>query len=324
MRLAAHEAGLQRTILPGSRPDFSAAALDDLIRHPHFDQALVTSARCTVEQWQASWTLNRVMSDRGRAVAVLMTLDLYYAAADRAGLALVQLREEAARHGFASAGRITAWVATMRVLGFLAVHVPGRPQRVVPTTKFLAMLRDGLERNWRSLAQLHPHGQQAIERLEDDTFLRHVVRGFIGPYRNGQRVLDAVPELAAIADREAAICILFSMLLRDACGEPISIARLAREFFVSRAHVRSLLRAMEAMGLLSRSHAAGGYRPGPGFRPCVSRLMAALFQAHIFATDRALVLCGALEADSAAAYHSVPDTSPATEHGGTANPWPVP
>ena len=69
------------------------------------------------------------------------------------------------------------------------------------------------------------------------------------------------------------------------------VASLAREFFVSRAHIRSILQAAETLGMLTRSQADGPWRLEPRFKLWVGRFAAALFQSHIFAMDRALALC---------------------------------
>lgn len=308
-------------VRPGEGPDLGDDALTALIRHPNFDQALMAVAQRAVDQYRASWLLNRILSDRGRMVSAFMALDLHFAEPNQAGFTLVRFREEAASYGFASPGRVTAWAATMRLMGLLAPGAPGRPQRMLPTGKFFAMFRDRVERNWRSIALVHPPSLHAIARLHDDSFLAHLAAGYMGPFRNGQRVFDGLPELAEIADREAGICILFSVLLRDANGDAIAIARLARDFSVSRAHIRAILQAAEALGMLARNGPDGAYRLAPRFKDWISRFVAALFQAHIFAIDRALALSGSR--DAAAAAPCAP-TAPLTPFGGAINPPPRP
>jgi len=282
---------------PGDGPDLSEAALDALIRHPNFDRALLAMAASAVQHYRGSWVLNRLLSDRGRVISAFMALDLQHGAADRSGFTLAQFKEEAARHGFASPGRVMAWAAAMRLMGYLVPGESGRPQRLVPTRKFFAMFRERAELNWPPMALIHPPVQRAIALAGDDTFLAHFAAGLMGLYRRGQRVLDGTPDLAAIAEREAGICILFSILLRDAAGEAIIIGHLARDFSVSRAHIRSILRSAQTSGMM-RVEADGEYRLDPRFRVRISRFVAALFQAHFFAVDRALAIHAVRQAEA--------------------------
>jgi hypothetical protein len=196
----------------------------------------------------------------------------------------------------------------------------------VPTAKFLAMYRGRLRCVWPAIALIHPAADQALALLEDDRFMAHLAAGFAKPIRNGQRVFDATPKLDAIADREAGMCILFSVMLRDAAGETIAIAPLAREFSVSRAHIRSILQAAEALGLLARSGTRGDYRLEPEFKAMVGRFMAALFQHHIHTIDRALAACAAeLAAPGAAGPDAMAmPAAAAAALGATSSPPPPP
>lgn len=276
-------------------PDVSPDALAALIRRPGFDDALMAVAERVVEEYRASWVLNRILSDRGRLVAAFMALDLYFADPARTGFTLEQLRNEAATHGFASRGRITAWAASLRLLGLFAAAPTGRPQRLVPTEKFIAIFRTRMRHIWRSVAIIHPPANLAIAALEQDAFLFNLPAGFMGPYRAGQRVFHGIPELADVADREAGLIVLISIMLKDAAGTPITIASLAREFAISRAHVRSILQAAETLDLVARPQADGAYHAKPGLIEGIRRFFASLFQAHIFAMDRALQYLGRSE-----------------------------
>ena len=245
-------------------------------------------AQNVVEEYRQSWALNRILSDRGRVLTALAALDLYFADAGRAGFSVAQLRKDAAHHGFASPGRITAWAATLRALGYLASGAPGRPQRLIPTKSFFAMFRSRMQRTWQHLEMIHPPARRAIKLLEEEEFLGHIAAGFMGRYRNRQRVLEVAPELAEIAEREGAICILLSIMLTEAAGGRLSIASLAREFAVSRAHVRSILEDAETMGLVKRAREKAEYYAQPRLTDWMRRFFAALFQTHIYMIDYAI------------------------------------
>ena len=272
----------------GEKPNLGQAALDRLIQHPDFDHVVMAVARNAVEEYRQSWALNRILSDRGRVLTTVAALDLYFADPDRAGFSVAHLSKDAAHHGFASLGRISAWAATLRLLGYLAVGVSGRPQRLVPTQSFFTMFRSRMQRTWQPLAMIHPPAHRAIKFLKEEEFLGHVAAGFMGPYRNGQRVIDGIPELAEIVEREGALCVLLSIMLTDAAGRRLSIAGLAREFAVSRAHVRSILEEAETMGLVKRAQEKAEYYAQPQLTDWMRRFFAALFQTHIFMIDYAL------------------------------------
>ncbi len=271
----------------GEGPCLSREALAALAGRPGFDQAMIGVARGAVEQYRESWALNRILSDRGRVMAAFMALDLHYADGSRRGFTLAQLRTEAERHGFASRGRITAWAASLRLLRLLGPGEPGRPQRLVPTEAFFTMFRARMRRIWQSVALVHPPALQAIAALEHEAYLGHVAAGFMDRYRAGQRVFHGIPELADLAEREAGLCVLLSVMLNELAGERIAVAGLARDFAVSRAHIRAVLQEAEQLGLVTR-HADGEYRANPRLTEWLRRFFAALFQSHIFAMDRAL------------------------------------
>lgn len=129
-----------------------------------------------------------------------------------------------------------------------------------------------------------------LEAGERDVAVHHSERIVVDPYRAGQRVLDGIPELAELAEREAGLCVLLSVMLREAAGTGLSIASLAREFAVSRAHIRSILRKADGLGLLIRTPVNGAFQVKPDLIDWLRRFFAASFQTHIFAMDRALSL----------------------------------
>ena len=277
---------------PGSSgPDLGPGALAALMERPGFDDAMMAVARLVVAEYRVSWLMNRILSDRGRLVASFMALDFHFADPERRGFTLEQLRNEAVRGGFASRGRITAWAGSMRLLGLFAAGSPGRPQRLVPTPKFLAMFRARLENIWRSITPIHPRAGEAILALVDERFVAGLAAALMVPYRTEQRLFDAIPELVEIAEREAGMVVLMSVMLKHMAGEAITIAGLAGEFTISRAHVRSILQAATGQGLLVQA-LGGFYQVLPALGDALRRFFAALFQVHIFAIDRALARVG--------------------------------
>lgn len=267
----------------GSGPDNRPEVLAALIREPGFDTAMFAIARSAVEEHRANWLMNRILSDRGRLIAAYMALDFYFADPSRRGFTIVQLHDAAARHGFASPGRVRAWATSLRLFGFFAVASPGRPQRLMPTAKFFAVMRRRMTFAYQSIAAFHPLPGFTSAALDRDAFLAAIVAGWLVHYRQGQRWMAPVPELSEIADREAGVVMLMSVMLKDQAGASIMIADLAREFFVSRAHVRTIMQEASAIGLVVRSDGDGRYRALPLLGEAMRRFFAALFQLHIYA-----------------------------------------
>ncbi len=272
----------------GSGPDNSPEALAALIREPGFDTAMFAIARSSVEEHRASWLMNRILSDRGQLIAAYMALDFYFADPSRRGFTIVQLHDAAARLGFASPGRVRAWATSLLLLGFFAVASPGRPQRLMLTAKFFAVMRRRMAFAYQSIAAFHPVPGFTSAALDRDAFLGAIVAGWLVHYRQGQRSMAPAPELSDIADREAGVVMLLSVLLKDHAGAPIVIADLAREFFVSRAHVRTIMQEASALGLVVRSDGDRRYRALPLLGDAMRRFFAALFQLHIYALEQAL------------------------------------
>ena len=171
-----------------------------------------------------------------------------------------------------SPGRVRAWATSLRLFGFFAAASLGRPQRLMPTPKFFAVVRRRMAFAYQSIA----------------AFLGAIVAAWLVHYRQGQRWMAPASELSDIADREAGVVMLMSVMLKDQAGAPIMIADLAREFFVSRAHVRTILQEAAALCLVVRSGGDGRYRALPLLIDAIRRFFAAMFQLHIYALDQAL------------------------------------
>ncbi len=153
------------------------------------------------------------------------------------------------------------------------------------------MFRERARANWSVVALVLPPVHQALALLEKDTgFLAGFLDSFMGPDRRGHRAFDGVPELAPIADREAGLVILFAVMPRDEAGESVAVAPLAREFQVSRAHIRSILQAAEVLGMLARAGPACDYRLEPRFRTLIGRAAASMCQTYTCAIDRTLAV----------------------------------
>jgi biotin operon repressor len=264
-------------------PLLDTATMTQLIDHPRFDAAMLAAATAMVELYRGHWVLNRLVNDRGRFILGLMILDLHFVMGDGAGFTTAQLRDVAGAHGVCSPGRITAFVASLRLLGFLRPVAADdrRERRLVPTERFLAMHRERWRRSLEALALIRAEGETAAATLGRPAFMSAFAHTLVGAYLGGLRVLDVVPELRRAADRDAGLTVLFSLLIAEAAGQPVSIAALARRFAVSRAHVLTVLREAEQAGLAVPAGPRGGYRAGPALKPALRRFFALMFRMHL-------------------------------------------
>jgi hypothetical protein len=284
-------AGAERAPLAPAANDVHTAALQataaTLMAHPLFENALLLSAQAIVDNYQGNWVINRIANDRGRMIMALMVLDLNFQS-EGTGFTVAQLRQEAGLYGFASPRRTVAWVASLRLLGFLRPVGRDRPLRLAPTDTFVALHRTRTLRQWAAVALLHPPATQARAAIADPQFLSRCAHVFVDSFRTGVRILAPVPELIPIAERDAGLTVMMSLFLADSAGRPISIAALARRFMVSRAHVLAIFREGEPTGLTARNGPRGEYRSGPALLPVMRQLLATVMATNIHAMDAAL------------------------------------
>jgi biotin operon repressor len=264
-----------------------AAAVAALIDHPQFAAAVMAAATAMVEQYHGHWILNRLVNDRGRFILGLMILDLHFIDGGGEGFTAGRLREIAGASGVCSPGRITAFLAALRLVGFLRPIAADdrRLRRLAPTERFLDFHRDRLRKLFGALAAIDPAGDAAIAALHRPEFLAIFAHTLSVAFRRGFRVADFVPELRPTVERDAGLTMLFALLVEDAAGRAVSIASLAQRFSVSRAHVLTVMREAEHAGLAMPAGPRGGYRAGPALAATLDRLFAAMFLTHLHVID---------------------------------------
>jgi hypothetical protein len=135
----------------------------------------------------------------------------------------------------------------------------------VPTDKLIDACRQYWECIFRGMAVVIPRQSEAIAALQREDVLAGFLRAFGGYFHAGMRMFKPGVGLTPFAQRNAALAILFSLLVASEQnrreGVPaevrISIAEFARRFGVSRPQVvRVLDKAVEA-SLIERSGADG-------------------------------------------------------------------
>ncbi|MEJ0070121.1 MAG: hypothetical protein WDO24_16965 [Pseudomonadota bacterium] len=178
-----------------------------------------------------------------------------------------RLKREMALFGLASGRQVDHLVARLCSVGFLAAQRAPEDRRVrilQPTEAMLAHDRDWLAAHHVGLAHLCPENDYGLALNGDPDFQlahRRIAPAFL-PL--SAKALTAVPETLFFLDRAAGPLVL-AALLQAALAEPdgvhaaVPYADVGARFGVSRTHVRELLVAAAARGLM-RLHGRGGHR----------------------------------------------------------------
>jgi DNA-binding MarR family transcriptional regulator len=227
--------------------------------HPRFPEAFTASIGDLVAFHRNNRVVSQVLNDRGRVVFGVLALYLHFSKdTDFTPSAMKALCSET---GLCSPGRATAMLSLMRFAGYIASapHALDRRSHVlVPSPSLLADHRRRLRGELVALAVVAPEGQVALERLDDQDFIAEMARVFGETFRAGLRMLNYAPELFPLADRNAGMVTLMSLLLAREPGDGIpptrpvtvSISDLSKRFGVSRPHILKLLRDAEAAGFI--------------------------------------------------------------------------
>lgn len=248
---------------PGVDDDAFAADAKALRALPKFNVELITLLVELLQHYASRPDLHVVMNDRGRFLVMLAARHLHHVPDER-GHRLSKVRLAICCHEWkiCSPGRARAIGARLRWAGFLEAGPAvkdGRARPIVPTAAFDHLLNSFWRRLNVMIGRLLPNDRRWLDILDDGTFVHRVEWAMISLNSSGFHLLDHAPRLRALADRNAGLAIaIFAAISIAAGGEPPSIAALARQFSVSRAHVRQIFQIAEIEGLL-----ACGPQPAP-------------------------------------------------------------
>lgn len=250
---------------------------------------MLAAATAIVDMYGGNWWLNRLVNDRGRFLLGLIIVSLHFDADEGPGFTPARLQQVTGVAGLCSPGRITAFLASLRLLGLLRPITSDdrRLRKLIPTERFLATHQERWRGLLAALAIIRPEGEAALAALSDPAFMGGFARALVGLYCSGWRIGQFVPELLASAERDAGLTILMSLLIADTADQSVSIAALARRFAVSRAHVLTVLREAEQTGLAVPAGPRAGYRASPALAGSLRRFFALLFLLHLHAVQSA-------------------------------------
>jgi hypothetical protein len=231
---------------------------------PFFPAAMRHLAQGLLDAYDGNRLLNRVLNDRGRVMFGLLALHLHFHAdATGAGLTAARLGQLCEATAVCSRGRAKALLALMRWAGYLAPDQAASDRRkrpLVPTERMLASYR----RRWRiqveAAAMLARNRGLEVMPADEQRFVGGLAIEMGLAFRAGFRILDGVPALRPIAERDSAFFLVLAIALAGPPGAGIapatpvkvSITSLAARFHVSRAHALYVLRTAQSGGLLVR------------------------------------------------------------------------
>lgn len=232
-----------------------------------------------------------MVKDAGRYVAAIWAAYLHVTDS----LTLPHLKELCAASGLLSPGRARAMLLYLQFLGYVrpAPSTRGEARRYVATPALMQALRRQIQAGLEAASLIEPAAAALSAEMEDpdllNAFIRHQGEGFIAAVPQYD---TEAPIFRLLYHRHAGMQLLHLILLaapNDQRFPPrgaatISVAAVARQLRVSRAHIMRMLGDAEQFGLLVRE-ADGSFRIDEA---------AGLNVKHYFATRlMGFLICGA-------------------------------
>lgn len=259
----------------------------DAIRcHPCFPSAMRESAGALVQEHARNRLLNRLISDRGRALFGILALYLHFHGAG--GLTASRMADLAEELGVCSRGRVKALLVLLRWAGYLSpAPSPGDPRSrpLAPTGRMQAAYRVRWQRQLEVIAPMVAEAGAVAHRLDDPAMFGDFAVAVGGVIRSGFRILDHCPAIVPVAERDNGLLVLLRLAVSApgffAGDDPfaLSVTEIAAAVRVSRSHALNLLREAERHGLIER----GAPRTREGIvvrcRPLLADSLAGFFAA---------------------------------------------
>jgi hypothetical protein len=266
----------------------SELATAAVIAHPRFAEASRIVAAGLVALYQGGRTINRVMPDRVRYIISIFAMHLHFAGRpnDRnSGLTASRLCKLCAERKICSEGRAESMLAIMREFGHLApapTEEDRRLRRLVPAQPLFEWHRQRCTHFFRAAAQVLPADAAALAALDMPDFMSKFMQHLARTHVAGFHYVEHVPDIRLFYDRSAGGAILMSIVLSGANddsfpparGVSISLSGLARDFEVSRAHVRRLVQDALDAGLLERAGASDEFKVSSRLADAIRRVTA--------------------------------------------------
>jgi DNA-binding MarR family transcriptional regulator len=238
----------------------SAQSFAELTAHPAFERACRLAAQIAVDPWKSSPEAGYILKDVVRFFYAIFAL---YLDAGEEGLTFSSMRAFCAKAGFGTQTRARAILIHMRLIGFIKPDpnpADRRVKRYIPSPAMKTAFQEALKAELTALALIAPEASAAIARLNEPEFFRVYIRTL------GEGTIDILKQekpnpTQLFARRDAGLLVLYKMLLSGEDGDvypprgpvQMSVAGLAKQFKVSRSHIRKMLRDAEKKGYLHRN-----------------------------------------------------------------------
>lgn len=268
-----------------SATDFAA-----IRAHPALPGAVVRFAKSLIDIYEGNALLNTLLCDRGRVLVGLFLLYLEVLplpGTNELGATLSAVQALCRRTQLCSPGRTASVLAAMRYGGYIVPRTDPADHRrriLVPTHKLIAAHQQHWVRQFEAMAPVFPSVTLVPARLEDRAFRTAFLHQLGTYFLGGFRVLNHAPVLAQLAESNAGLLVMSSLVLRQLTNErtpggavPISISALSRRFCVSRAHIRNMLAISEAAGLLAHARGSESVAVLPALTEAIIQFYGVLF-----------------------------------------------
>jgi hypothetical protein len=267
----------------------SEAATAAVIAHPGFAEASRAVAAGLVALYQGERVVNLVMPDRVRYIISVFAMHLHFAGRPNdpnSGLTAARLCKLCVERKVCSVGRAEAMLAVMRGFNHL-VPAPSeedrRLRRLAPAQPLFDWHKRRCAHFLAAAAKIIPDAADALAALDASefmpSFLRHLGRSHVA----GFHYVEHVPEIRLFYERNAGGAMLMRIALAGAGDDtfppsravPVSLSALARDFEVSRAHVRRFVQDGVSAGLLHRVGPGGDeFAVSPRLADAIRRVLA--------------------------------------------------
>jgi DNA-binding transcriptional ArsR family regulator len=242
-----------------------------ILKHPRFAEARKLYLERFLGVYGADPFLVRLLIEAGRFLVYHMAVILEAAqdpAERETWFTVGRLKQHIALLGIGTSQRqVDHLVARLAAVGFLDVLRSDQDRRVRilrPTEAMLAHDRDWLAAHYAPLTILCPHNDYSLVMRRDPQFQIVHRRTALAFWPLGAKLLLSEPDMMLFFHRAAGHMVL-AALLQAALSQPdtpqpaVPYADVGDRFGVSRTHVRQLLMAAEAIGLV-KLQARGGHR----------------------------------------------------------------
>jgi hypothetical protein len=275
----ARSTGLEYWRDAGSGPEIDPGAMERILSHPRFDEAMRHSVTRALAFFREETQFNLVFLDQGTFLLGFLALYLHVTG----GLTHRRLAEMGRSSSILSSGRASAILFHLRSKGLVRRAEKRSSDRTViytPASKMMDWFRDRVRGDIEAQAMIEPAVLPFLERLDEpgmhEQFLAVVGEDALKAARKPDPELAAV---TAVAELRAGELILYRLakLADDGGTFPspgianISISALAEQFRVSRTHVRRILKQCERNELIARHGSDASYAVLPKLREQLRR-----------------------------------------------------